>query len=211
MRNIKHPLCAVALACGATGALAQGIPTIDLANLLEAALQTASWGEQYAQMATQLQNQIQQIKHAQSQVNSMNGVRNLGQVANSIGITDLVPTDMLQQLQSLQSSAALVSQVQNLVSNGLTVSEARGQQIQQLMAAINTTNDSKSVAEIQARISAEGAAVTNDANRIAIMDVKQRVESERINLEIKAKQDAMVTSPKRVEVDFTDLVGGRKR
>jgi type IV secretion system protein VirB5 len=211
MRNIKHTLSAVALACGATGAGAQGIPTIDLANLLEAALQTASWGEQYAQMATQLQHQIQQIKHAQSQVSSMNGVRNLGQVANSIGITDLVPTDMLQQLQSLQSSAALVGQVQTLVSNGLSVSEARGQQIQQLMAAINTTTDSKSVAEIQARISAEGAAVTNDANRIAIMDVKQRVESERINLEIKAKQDAMVTSPNRVEVDFTDLVGGRKR
>jgi type IV secretion system protein VirB5 len=206
MRTIKHTLSAIALACGTTGAYAQGIPTFDLANLLQAALQTASWGEQYSQMLTQLDNQIRQIKHAQSQLDSMNGVRNLGQVANSIGITDLVPADMLQQLQSLQSSAALVNQVKTLTSNGLSMSEARGQQIQQLMAAINTTTDPKSVAEIQARISAEGAAVTNDANRIAILDVQQRVESERINLDIKAKHDAMVTSSHRVKVDFSDVL-----
>jgi type IV secretion system protein VirB5 len=206
MRTIKHTLSAIALACGATGAYAQGIPTFDLANLLQAALQTASWGEQYSQMLTQLDNQIRQIKHAQAHLDSMNGVRNLGQVANRIGVTDLVPADMLQQLQSLQSSAALVNQVKTLTSNGLSMSEARGQQIQQLMAAINTTTDPKSVAEIQARISAEGAAVTNDANRIAILDVQQRVESERINLDIKAKHDAMVTSSHRVKVDFSDVV-----
>lgn len=67
--------------------------------------------------------------------------------------------------------AALATNSQNTVNyqSALDMISQRTSQIQSLQSSINTTNDPKSIAELQARIASETAQVTNDANRIALM------------------------------------------
>jgi type IV secretion system protein VirB5 len=205
MKKLPHALSALALVCASPGAFAFGIPVIDIPNLVQALQQVSAWGAQKAQMANQLRNQAQQINQLQSTLNNMTGSRGLGMVTNNVPLDAVVPSNVMDQLQSQRSAVDLVNQVKNLTSGGLGASQQRGQQIQALMSAINGTSDAKGVAEIQARITAENAAVGNDANRIAILDVQQRMAAERINNDIKARDDAMVTSGARTSVDFTGL------
>jgi type IV secretion system protein VirB5 len=205
MKKLPHTLSALALVCASPGAFAFGIPVIDIPNLVQALQQVSAWGAQKAQMANQLRNQAQQINQLQSTLNNMTGSRGLGMVTNNVPLDAVVPSNVMDQLQTQHSAVDLVNQVKNLTSGGLGASQQRGQQIQALMSAINGTSDAKGVAEIQARITAENAAVGNDANRIAILDVQQRMAAERINNDIKARDDAMVTSGARTSVDFTGL------
>ena len=67
---------AVLIAFGASGARAQGIPVIDVANLVQTI-------QQVLDGITQINNQVQQINQLQSQINSINGIRNLGNVFNN--------------------------------------------------------------------------------------------------------------------------------
>jgi type IV secretion system protein VirB5 len=53
-------------------------------------------------------------------------------------------------------------------NNAYKVATDRNSQIQDLMGQINSTNDPKSIAELQARIAGENVSVANEANRIAI-------------------------------------------
>jgi type IV secretion system protein VirB5 len=205
MKHLPHTLCAISLVCASPGAFAFGIPVIDIPNLLQAIQQVSAWGAQKAQMANQLRNQAQQINQLQSTLNSMTGNRGLGTVTNNVPLDAVVPTNAMDQLQRQRSAVDLVNQVKNMTNGGLNASQQRGQQIQALMSDINGTSDAKGVAEIQARITAENAAVGNDANRIAILDVQQRMAAERINNDLKAEDDAMVTSSARTSVDFTGL------
>ena len=101
MRTIKRLFAVMVLAMSSTGAFA-GIPVIDVSNLVQALQQVAAWSQQYTQMLGQIQNQVQQIQQLQSNLNSINGIRNLGQVVNNIGYGDVVPVNVLQQLQSLR-------------------------------------------------------------------------------------------------------------
>ena len=206
MKSFKQTAAALALVCASSSASAQGIPVIDVANLAQALQQVLAWGQQQAQMASQLQNQIQQIQQLQATLSSMTGQRALGLVANNVGVTDVIPANVLTQLQALQTSIDLLNKVKDVANNAMATSQNRGQQIQALMAAINKTTDAKSIAEIQARIAAENAAVTNDANRIAVLDLQQRVDAERINNAIKAANDQNAVSPKRTAADFKNIV-----
>ena len=65
---------AVLIAFGANGARAQGIPVIDIANLVQTI-------QQVLDGITQINNQVQQINQLQSQINSINGIRNLSPTA----------------------------------------------------------------------------------------------------------------------------------
>src|SRR5450631_519124 len=53
--------------------------------------------------------------------------------------------------------------------NALDLTQQRVTQIQSLQDSISTTQDPKAIAELQARIQAENVQVSNDANRIALM------------------------------------------
>jgi len=61
------------------------------------------------------------------------------------------------------------AQTQAYQQNALNVVSQRVQQIKSLQSQINTTQDPKAIAELQARIQAENAQVTNDANRLAVL------------------------------------------
>ena len=63
----------------------------------------------------------------------------------------------------------LPSQNQAYQQNALDLTQQRVLQIQSLQDSISTTEDPKAIAELQARIAAENVQVSNDANRIALM------------------------------------------
>jgi type IV secretion system protein VirB5 len=200
IRQAALALLAASLLISAGEASAQQA-VIDNANLTQALNQVRAWGQQYGQMTTQIQNQL-------ALANSLNGVRNLGQIYNNIRVTATVPKNLPQLLQQTNSMAGLATQVATVTTSTLATTEQRGYQIQQLMASIAATRDPKAIAEVQARMAAEQAAVGNDANRIAIMDIQQRAQQQLIDQQLKAQADAMVSSNKITVPNFSQQTLG---
>jgi type IV secretion system protein VirB5 len=200
IRQAALALLAASLLISAGEASAQQA-VIDNANLTQALNQVRAWGQQYGQMTTQIQNQL-------ALANSLNGIRNLGQIYNNIRVTATVPKNLPQLLQQTNSMAGLATQVATVTTSTLATTEQRGYQIQQLMASIAATRDPKAIAEVQARMAAEQAAVGNDANRIAIMDIQQRAQQQLIDQQLKAQADAMVSSNKITVPNFSQQTLG---
>ena len=88
---------AVLIAFGANGARAQGIPVIDVANLVQTI-------QQVLDGITQINNQVQQINQLQSQINSINGIRNLGNVFNNPMLRNYVPAEAYTYLNAINTS-----------------------------------------------------------------------------------------------------------
>ena len=79
----RHPIVVAALlTVTATASHAQGIPVIDIANLVQTV-------QQVVNDLTKINNQIQQITQLQTQITSMNGMRMLGTVANNPSLRNL--------------------------------------------------------------------------------------------------------------------------
>lgn len=87
----------VAACLGTAGARAQGIPVIDAANLVQTV-------QQVMNDITQINNQVQQITQLQTQLNSLNGVRNLGNVFNSPALMNYVPAEAYTYLNAVHST-----------------------------------------------------------------------------------------------------------
>ncbi len=85
------------IAIGATLARAQGIPVIDAANLVQTV-------QQVINDITAINNQVQQISQLQGQLDSINGVRNLGNVFNSPSLKNYVPAESYTLLNAVSSS-----------------------------------------------------------------------------------------------------------
>ena len=84
---MKARLCivtAMALAFANGTSHAQGIPVIDVANLVQTI-------QQVANDVTKINNQVQQIAQLRRHLESINGVRNLGTVFNSPLLRNYVP------------------------------------------------------------------------------------------------------------------------
>ena len=96
-----HPclrfFAAIVFSLAAVGAHAQGIPVIDAANLLQTILQVMD-------DITAINNQVQQISQLQSQVNSLNGMRNLGNVFNSPLLKNYIPAEASSYLNAINTS-----------------------------------------------------------------------------------------------------------
>ena len=78
-------------------ARAQGIPVIDAANLIQTI-------QQVMDDITAIENQVQQIKQLQTQLDSMNGVRNLGNVFNSPLLQNYIPAQTYSVLNLISAS-----------------------------------------------------------------------------------------------------------
>ena len=147
---------------------AQGIPTIDVANLAQSINQVLAWKQQYEQMLQQLEQMRQANATALSSYQSISGNRSLGQINNSI-TQSVVPPGFYNTLQATtthQDASRLVNaQLQQIHGSTAT----RFTQIQQLMAAINSTNDTKSIGELNARIQAEQAMIQNESKEAATL------------------------------------------
>ncbi|WP_457326255.1 type IV secretion system protein, partial [Roseateles sp. P5_E11] len=73
----------LALAASAVTSSAQGIPVIDVANLVQTV-------QQVMNDITKINNQVQQITRLQAQLTSINGARNLGDIFNNPALKNYV-------------------------------------------------------------------------------------------------------------------------
>jgi len=195
----RLPLAAIALAATlcAGPSRAQGIPVIDIANLIQTI-------QQVMNDITKIENQVEQIRHLQSQLESINGVRNLGAVFNSAALSNYVPANAFNALNALdasgyggltptartlrdvgmvynclnvtgaartacQATLAQPYQQKALLQDAMRAASGRLAQINSLMAQTNATNDQKAVLEIQARIGAENAMLAHEMSQVQML------------------------------------------
>ena len=190
-------VAAALIAVSAGNVRAQGIPVIDIANLVQTILQVLN-------DVTKINNQVQQITALQSQLDSINGVRNLGNVFNNPTLKNYVPSEAYTYLNAVNTSgysglnttakvlrdagmvyncldltgaartscqAALAQpyQQKGLLQDAMKSAAGRLSQINSLMSEINATSDQKAVLEIQARISAENALLTHEVSQVQML------------------------------------------
>ena len=98
-KRLKVTIAALFVAglVGAETANAQGIPVIDSANLVQTI-------QQVLNDITSIQNQVQQISQLQTQLNSINGIRNLGQVFNNAALQNYVPAEAYTYVNAINTS-----------------------------------------------------------------------------------------------------------
>jgi type IV secretion system protein VirB5 len=88
---------AVAACLSTTPARATGIPVIDVANLMQTLLQVLN-------DITEIENQVQQIRQLESQLRSLNGVRNLGNILNNPALRNYVPAEAFTVLNAVNTA-----------------------------------------------------------------------------------------------------------
>ena len=176
---------------------AQGIPVIDIANLIQTI-------QQVLNDVTKIENQVQQITQLQNQLSSITGARNLGNVFNSPTLQNYVPAEAYTAINAVDSSGysglsptakslrdagmvyncldlagaartncqatlAQPYQQKGLLQDAMKSAAGRLSQISSLMTQINGTSDQKGVLEIQARIGAENAMLTHEMSQIQML------------------------------------------
>jgi len=112
--------------------------------------------------------------------------------------------DHIEQLEmqiDCQARAVSPSQNQGYASEALELVTTRGAQLKSLQEQINTTEDPKAIAELQARISIEQAAIANEATRLNL--ARSVADSERLILQQRQKeyQARNWSATKGIEVD----------
>lgn len=193
---MKRALFAVMLTVCLNTVYAQGIPVIDTANLIQSIQQVVYWAQQLEQMKNQLDQQVQHLQAITGSRN-LGGILNDQQlqqfvpqdavaIYNSIKSGDL--SKLTQDAQAIRNStmiyncsdrigddysncqANLNKNAQDLAyaQNAYKLATQRVQQIQGLIGQINTTQDPKAIAELQARIQGENTAIANEQNRLTI-------------------------------------------
>ena len=195
--KVAAAACIVAGTLGAGSARAQGIPVIDIANLIQTILQVLN-------DVTEISNQVQQITQLQDQLNSINGMRNLGNVFNNPMLKNYVPAEAYTYVNAINTSgysglnatakalrdAGMVYNCMDLAGDARTACQAtlaqpyqqkgllqdamksaagRLSQIQSLMGQINATTDQKAVQEVQARIGAENALLAHEMSQVQML------------------------------------------
>ncbi|GAA0739613.1 type IV secretion system protein [Ideonella azotifigens] len=95
--KVAAAACVIASTFGASHARAQGIPVIDAANLMQTV-------QQVLNDITEINNQVQQITQLQGQLDSINGMRNLGNVFNNPMLQNYVPAEAYTYVNAINSS-----------------------------------------------------------------------------------------------------------
>ena len=195
--KVAAAACLVAGTLGAGNARAQGIPVIDIANLIQTILQVLN-------DVTEIENQVQQITQLGDQLKSINGMRNLGNILNNPALKNYVPAEAYTYLNAVNTSgysglnatakslrdagmvyncmdlagaartdcqAALAQpyQQKGLLQDAMKSAAGRVTQINSLMDQINGTSDQKAVLEIQARIGAENALLAHEVSQVQML------------------------------------------
>ena len=188
---------AVPLTTLSTPARAQGIPVIDIANLIQTITQVLN-------DVTKIANQVEQIEALQQQLSSINGMRNLGNVFDSTALKNYVPANAYTMVNAIdtsgyggltatsktlrdanmlyncldrvgaartecQSMLAQPYQQKGLLQDAMKAASGRLDQIKALMTQINGTSDQKAVLEIQARIGAENAMLAHEMSQVQML------------------------------------------
>jgi type IV secretion system protein VirB5 len=172
-------------------------PVIDIANLAQAINQIAAWKQQFEQMSAQykqLERQYAAVTGSRNLGQIVNNPalrdivpQNVGNFYFNIhqrGSAGLSPHGQAIRQQTriydcenrrgqdqITCQAALNNnaQLQAMGENAMTIVNQRVTQIQSLQNQINSTQDAKAIAELQARLQVETTQVNNDANRLTVM------------------------------------------
>lgn len=179
-----------------------GIPVIDASALAQQVQQVVAWGEQYKQMALQLEQYARQIQQ-------LSGVRNMGDLVN----TDLFKQYMPQEYQTLlrqgvgdwkaihdaakqfdiamsglanaNNASQAFQQMAKLAAVNRASAEAayntaskRFENITRLTQKINQSSDPKDIMDLSASIQAESAMLQNEANRLQSMMLMAQANNE---------------------------------
>lgn len=191
-----------------SAAMAQ-VPVTDVALNTQTQVNQTTNLAKYVEMIAQYKTQIDQLKQ---QYDSLNGMRNLGQILDNPAFKNYLPTewqDVYSRVQNggykgLTGTAALIKDANQLFDTCKTKTGAdktlceraaskaaqdkafaeqafdkakdRLSQIEGLMAAINGTSDPKAIAELQARIAAEGAAIQNEQTKMQLYALAAQAE-----------------------------------
>lgn len=195
-RIIRGLLAALTLMVTISPANAQGIPVYDAMSVAKQIQQVASWAQQLRAMSDQyqqLQSQYQALTGNRGYGNSFNnpqlqqylpanwqqvyeqlrqgGSLSSGAQALRQQIGDTRSCSMLADTtarQSCQQAIASPYQTYDVFQNALAVANQKPQQIQSLISAIQTTDDPKAIAELQARIAGEQAAMQNEMLKVQL-------------------------------------------
>lgn len=197
MKRFLRVSAAMLCTLTASASHAQGIPVIDIANLIQTI-------QQVLNDVTKIENQVQQITQLQNQLSSITGARNLGNVFNSPTLQNYVPAEAYTAINAVdasgysglsptakslrdagmvyncldlagaartncQATLAQPYQQKGLLQDAMKSAAGRLSQISSLMSQINGTSDQKGVLEIQARIGAENAMLTHEMSQIQML------------------------------------------
>ncbi|MES2899571.1 MAG: type IV secretion system protein [Pseudomonadota bacterium] len=234
----RHTGVAVLLALLASSNTHAQWQVIDSANLRQSIQQVLAWKRQYDQM--QQQHQELKAQHAAMTGSRGLGMiatdprlqsvvpADVGETFSNLGArgsSALTPAAQAirqrtqiydcakhsgSDLATCQAVLSTNAQNQAYQERAMAMLAQRGKQIEALQARINTTTDPKSIAELQARLQVESAQVSNDTNKLMIMnalaDIAIRLatqsskEKELKNLAIKSNGlDTFVVRPYRTK------------
>lgn len=183
---------------------ASGIPVIDTANLVQSVLQALAWIQQFQQMHQQIvqaDQQIHAIMGSRNMGSLLNNLTLAGVVPSDVnavyhairsgGVQGLTAAAQIirhnrmlyncegktgDALRICQNMLNQTPQSQAYYANTYQMLMGRMQQIRALTTRINQTEDAKEILELNGRIAAEQAQVSNDTNRI--MTMKSMIEAE---------------------------------
>lgn len=188
----------VSLTTAAAPTRAQGIPVIDASALVQQVQQVASWSQQLKAMADQyqqLEGQFKALTGSRGYGNLFNNpllqqympaewqqvygqIRQIGLGGMSSGaqalrqqMGDTRSCSLIADTQarsSCQQAIALPYQNMDTFQSALDIANQKPQQIQSLISAIQNTDDPKAIAELQARIAGEQAAMQNEMLKVQL-------------------------------------------
>ncbi|OUL84112.1 type IV secretion system protein [Paraburkholderia hospita] len=179
----SHVIMAATVFCAAATAHAQGVPTISPAEL--------------AQQMVMVQQLIQQVQNQEAQYQALTGNSGLGLISNNPTLRNYLPEewqDIYMQakaggLSGVSSSMRIIEQQEGMTGaatagqqryydtlatnkamneQAYTAIMARFNNIQSLMQLSNMTQDPAQKADLQNRMVAEEAMVTNDQTRLQL-------------------------------------------
>ena len=229
MKLARQIAAALLLAAPALGIHAQGIPVIDIANLIQTI-------QQVLNDITKIENQVQQIRTLQGQLDSMTGPRGLGDSLNNPALQDYVPANAFSVVNAVDSGGygaltatakalrdenliyncrdrigaaqtsceALLAapyQQKGLLQDAMRSASGRLTQIRGLMAQVSASGDQKSVLELQARIGAENAMLTHELSQIQMLQGMADSEERIARSRDRERQYEMATRTGRI-ADF---------
>lgn len=184
--KLKKILTTTTIAFGLTigSAYAGGIPVIDAASI-------AKYVEQIATMKEQIENQVAQIVELKNQVQALTGGRAMGDLLRDTA-GSVIPDEWKQIYGDLNrtSKGRLNEKYDPQAGNqGLLVMldntekvfgeiKNRVSKIEQLTTTINTTTDIKASQDLQARITAEQLAISNQQVKLDQMQRMYELEKE---------------------------------
>ncbi|MGY2491972.1 type IV secretion system protein [Cupriavidus sp. CP313] len=191
---------------------AQGIPTIDVANIAQAILMNQS-------LQQQVTTQAQQYQTLASQLAAQTGNRALGQILNDPSLRNYLPDqwqsiyDQVKsgQLQGISGAAQRIQQAEGMTAStpgqqryidavgankamsmqAYDATLKRLQNIEGLMRRSDLTQDPAEKADLLNRLSAENAMIQNEQVRLNLMaklqDVEERLAAKQASEELRKK------------------------